>query len=487
MLAIAVLLAGLALVADAAQPARSAADPRGHTFYVSPSGDNRASGTSPATAWRTLGRVNRAALAPGSRILLRGGGTLTGRLTFGSSDRGTPANPTSVDSYGGGRATIRAPGTGVLVHDTAGIRLADLRIVGAGSGAAAGSGIAAVNDLPGDVKLPFLEVERVEVSGFAGYGVLISGRNGESGFQHVRIARVLAHDNLLGGIVVEGEVDPTAAAYAHRDVRIEACRAYGNPGVASEPQHTGDGIVLSDVERGAIEGSVAHDNGRSASGERGGPVGIWAWDADHVVIERNVSYRNRVNGPNDGGGFDLDGGVSNSVMQHNRSHDNDGAGYLAVQFEHAPPNTSNVIRHNTSRDDARENAPGAIYLTAGVEDLDVYGNRVSVSPRPGGTVAAVAVAQLEIPGTSPVTTDVRIHDNRFRGSGGDPAVFVSGDHPGLFFDDNQYISKGAPLRISWQGDVYRSVAAWRAATGQESPGGPAGAGGPAWDSGSLWA
>jgi hypothetical protein len=467
-LAIVALIAALVLDIGVTH-ARSSAHPRERTFYVSPSGHDGAAGTSPSTAWRTLARVNRVPLAPGSRILLRGSGTFDGTLRLNSPDRGTPRNPISIGSYGRGRATIRAPKTAVLIHDTAGVRVAGLRLVAAGPRSASKSGIAAVNDLNGDVKLPFIRIDRVEASDFGDYGVVISGRNGRSGFKHVRISRVVAHDNLLGGIAVIGHFDPSAEGHAHRYVQVRASRAYDNPGVPTMPQHTGDGIMLSNTDHGLIARSTAHDNGRRASGEEGGPIGIWAWDADHVVIRHNSSYRNHVSGRVDGGGFDLDGGVSNSVMEHNRSHGNDGPGFLAVQFAHAPPNTDNVIRGNTSRDDARENGPGAIYVTAGVEDLDVYGNTVSISARRTGPVAAVAVSALPVAGVLPVTSDVRIHDNRFRASGGAAVVDVSGDHPGLVFEDNTYSSLGAPLRILWNGAVYDGVGAWSAATGQETP------------------
>lgn len=45
------------------------------------------------------------------------------------------------------------------------------------------------------------------------------------------------------------------------------------------------------------------------------------------------------------GGFDLDRGVTNSVMQYNCSYDNDGAGYLIYQYEGARPLGNNVTCH----------------------------------------------------------------------------------------------------------------------------------------------
>ena len=45
------------------------------TLHVdSAGGDDAADGASPATAWRTLDRVNKATLAPGDRVLFKRGG-----------------------------------------------------------------------------------------------------------------------------------------------------------------------------------------------------------------------------------------------------------------------------------------------------------------------------------------------------------------------------------------------------------------------------
>ena len=44
----------------------------------------------------------------------------------------------------------------------------------------------------------------------------------------------------------------------------------------------------------------------------------------------------------DGVGFDFDGGVTNSVMQYNYSHDNDAAGFLRAQYAFAPQPMKNI-------------------------------------------------------------------------------------------------------------------------------------------------
>ena len=52
--------------------------------------------------------------------------------------------------------------------------------------------------------------------------------------------------------------------------------------------------------------------------------------------------------------------MTNSVMQYNYSHDNDGAGYGLYQGSTSAPWSNNVVRYNISQNDGRKNGYGAI-------------------------------------------------------------------------------------------------------------------------------
>ncbi|WP_230771137.1 hypothetical protein [Sphingomonas sp. Leaf4] len=75
-------------------------------YYVSPTGDDQASGITPATAWKTLRRVQLAGtgfgpLYPGDRILLERGGTFYGPLDIpGSRPEGSAKVHVSAYGYG---------------------------------------------------------------------------------------------------------------------------------------------------------------------------------------------------------------------------------------------------------------------------------------------------------------------------------------------------------------------------------------------------
>jgi hypothetical protein len=73
----------------------------GTAYYVdADSGDDSASGTSPAQAWRSLAKASRVKLEPGAQLLFERGGSWTGRLTL--ADEGTAAEPITISAYGSG-------------------------------------------------------------------------------------------------------------------------------------------------------------------------------------------------------------------------------------------------------------------------------------------------------------------------------------------------------------------------------------------------
>jgi hypothetical protein len=75
------------------------------TYYVNSSGSDTAAGTSQSNAWRTVGRVNSAALQPGDTVLFAGGATFAD-TTLMPSRSGSSSAPITFGSYGSGRATI---------------------------------------------------------------------------------------------------------------------------------------------------------------------------------------------------------------------------------------------------------------------------------------------------------------------------------------------------------------------------------------------
>ena len=442
-------------------PARASAT----DFYLSALGSDANAGTSATAAWRTLAPVNERVLQPGDRVLLRGGDVFDGTLTLDADDAGSPQAPVVVASYGAGRATIRGgPDSGISVYNTAGVSISNIAVAGSGGPS---SGIVFYMDLPGNALLSWIRIDSVEVYGFGRDGIEIGSWNGGSGFSNVRITGASVHDNARTGILTYAQ-----QANAHRSLYVGYSRAYDNTGIAAATNNTGSGIVLGGVDGGTVERSVAHDNGRLCTATAG-PVGIWAYDSRRIVIQQNESYNNRTGGPADGGGFDLDQNVSESVLQYNYSHGNDGAGYLLA---HAPVNDNhhdNVVRYNISENDGRRNSYAAIEVWGRTIRTDVYNNTVFLSPPASGTPRAVRVGNASV--ADRIVSSLHFRNNIFFTAGGTPVMDVSATQaaaPDLRFEGNTYYASGLAVSLRWGATTYTSLAAWRA-TGQEMAGGVA--------------
>ncbi|HEV2087838.1 MAG TPA: right-handed parallel beta-helix repeat-containing protein, partial [Cryptosporangiaceae bacterium] len=342
-----------AAVAVMALPAAPAVADGPVPYYVSAQGNDEAAGTEPAAAWRTLGRASAATLGPGDQVLLEGGVTHTGTLALDPGDAGTAAAPIVVTGYGSGRPRIDAgDGTAISISDIGGVTVHALDVVGSGRTTNRGSGISAYSWRT-PATLEGLTVTDVTARGFGGWGVIIGSDRDAGGYAGVRIDRVDASANGEGGILTWA-----AQPRTHRDVRITRSRAFSNPGVPGLRKNSGNGIVIGSAAGGLIEECVAAYNGGLNTYVEGG-AGIWTYDSDAVVIQRNESHHNRTGGPTDGDGFDLDQNTTNAVVQHNYSHDNDGAGFLLAHGPSGGAHRGNVVRFNISENDGRRNGYGA--------------------------------------------------------------------------------------------------------------------------------
>jgi hypothetical protein len=431
-------------------------------YYVSPSGNDSWAGTSTSQPWKTVARVNKASYNAGDQILFQGGNSFSGTLYFTSNSYGSAGNPIGVSSYGGGVATILpGAGTGLFAYNTAGFTIWNINFVGSGAGSNTNSGIEFYTDLSGGVKLDAIIISNVTVTGFGQAGVTIASWNGATGFQNVILWYVVAHDNGDEGIQTWGQISPTGAWYAHQNIYIGYCQAYNNQGHAGTSYPSGSGIFVTAASGVTIEYSLAYNNG-ALNTNNGGPVGIWARYSNAVTIQHNESHHNYTNSATDGDGFDFDGGVTNSVMQYNYSHDNDGAGLLACEYSGAPPNQNNVMRYNISQNDGRKNQYASIMVWNGGEtlsDLEVYNNTVYLSS------AAAPPAGVMV--LNP-TTNVHFRNNIFATNGSVYFMYATPIQSGLLFQGNDYWAYSSNPVFLWGNGYYTSLAQFQSATGQET-------------------
>lgn len=440
----------------------------GTSYYVSPSGDDLNTGTSPREAWQTVDRANDLTFTPGDSIFFEGGETFTGSLYFDSSDRGTSNNPIAVGSYGIGRAEIHSgSNAGLYAYNTASLRVRDLVFIGSGGDDPDGAdGISFVMDDENGHRLEHIRIERVDVSGYRGSGISIrAGHPSGSGFKDVRITDSVIHDNGDKGISSSGYWPSDPDNRSHRDIYIGYCRVHDNPGIVTKDTHTGNGIVISAVDGAIIEYCEAFNNGALNSGSEGGPFGIWVWEASNVIIQFCESHNNKTNNGKDGGGFDLDGGSVQCTVQYNYSHDNAGAGYGLFQFFGASAHRDNIVRYNISENDGLVGY-GAIHFWStisdgGIRNTTVYNNTLYVSSDTGGAGIHDSFSGLSF------VSNTKVYNNIIVTEPGKKAVRIPRPGGGWFFRGNCYWTYGGPVEIEWNGDVHAGLSNWRLATGQE--------------------
>ncbi len=434
-------------------------------YYVRPSGDDGNAGTSDAQAWKTLQRIKTVPLEPGDRILLEGGAAFEGGLSL--TRGGTREKPVTVTSFGEGRATLKAgKGKGISIYNCAGFVISKLKLEGDGRETNTECGISAYNDLAGDVKLEHLQIEDVEVSGFGKTGISIGAHSGKSGFRGVRITRCAAHDNGESGISAWGYCPPEFVGWSHEDIYVGHCKAYNNAGIAAKKDnHSGSGIVIGGVDGALIEHCEAYNNGWLCNYNGGGPVGIWVWDATRAVIQHCESHHNHTGkGSLDGGGFDLDGGVTHSIIQYCYSHDNDGAGYLLAQYKGARPFFKNVIRYNISQNDGRQHGYGGIHVWSHepreLKDTDFHNNTIFMPRAETGDPAAIKIQNG--------CDGVRLFNNILVVTGSVPMVSMPAlDKRAVTFLGNIYFAAEGAFSAQWGKQSFASLAEWRKASGME--------------------
>jgi PA14 domain/Right handed beta helix region len=459
-------------------------------FYISPSGNDENDGRTPGTPWQTILKEDVGTFEPGDHILFEGGQTFNGIIYIAGNSQGTTANPIVISSYGIGNATIE-PGTsvGLLAYDTAGIEVSNLKFVGASGNSK--DGIQFYSDLPGNVTLNHIRISNVEISGFGSTGISIFGMNGTSGYNDIRITNVSSHDNVMAGMWMGGYLAPTFAGYSDSNVYIGNCEFYNNSGTTNFVTDSGFGIFLDSVNGAVIEKNVVYNNGQNTI-SLAGPMGIMAMESNNIVVQNNEVHHMHTSG-SDGGGIDFDAGVTNSVMQYNYIHDNDGSGInlaqsspVRVQF------SNNTVRYNISQNDGRKSISwGGIMMAGPTQTSQIYNNTIFGIVNSLGIYSAL--------GISGQTTNIDIRNNVFMtagGTGGMQQISVAGGQVNMAVQGNAYWGSGLPLNLTWNNTTSTTLAAFRQVSGQETLKGlPTGVGtnpqltapgtGPAFDNPSL--
>ena len=302
---------------------------------------------------RTIDRLNELIAQKPGNIFFEGSQIFDGTLRLTNiKDEGE--DTIRITSSGTGRALINGgDGEAVRIENCSSIRISNIDTKGDGRKTGnRTNGISVVNSRD-------CIVEMVTAYGFQKSGLeLLDCRN-------IKVDNVTANDNGFCGIHVMGTARNTSG-----NIVITNCKAVNNAGDPTKlDNHSGNGILVGVSDSVLIDHCTATDNGWDMPRLGNGPVGIWAWESDNVIIQYCISYRNKTSKEaKDGGGFDFDGGVTNSIIQYCVSYENEGAGYGLFQFPGASDWSNNIIRYCISYNDATTtDGAGSIFVWNGSE------------------------------------------------------------------------------------------------------------------------
>ena len=346
------------------------------TFYVdSEGGNDQSAGTSEKEAWRTLGRIKEHNLfVPGDRILLKCGSVFRGeQLAF--QGMGSAEQPIEISSYGEGELP-RLEGNGevenvISLYNQQYIHINRLEITnldqkynqnfelnGSNNQEKALRAInVSIRDFgtASDIRIEDCYIHDIN-------GNIKSKWNGGIFFDvkaNIQNGTLTGVPSKYDQILILGCTFERVDRSGIKLISSQWCNQWekNDPGVPVNwypstnvvvrdnymEKIGGDGITVRDTDGALIEHNLVRDCRYQNTGYN---VGIWPFEAANTVLQYNEAYE--THGTTDGQGLDCDHASSNSVMQYNYSHNNEG-GFMLIMGGY--PHTGATVRYNISQND----------------------------------------------------------------------------------------------------------------------------------------
>ncbi|HKT75126.1 MAG TPA: right-handed parallel beta-helix repeat-containing protein [Sphingobium sp.] len=379
---------------------------RAETYYVDAArGDDRAAGTAPAQAWRSLSRASAFPLRPGDRLLLVAGSVWKEPLTISRSGRS------------GAPISIAATGIGTRPRiDAGGVSPYALGVLNAAYVTV--QGLELTNDAPAPAQRT---------------GLLISAED-RGVTRGIRASDLYIHDvrgsnerKDNGGIVFRAAGQRLATRFHDLAIERNIIWRVDRSGIAGisdrvtqlnwfPSEHVvirdnyvedvgGDGIVPRGTDGALIEHNIVRHAGARAPGYN---AGIWQWSTDNSLIQLNEAAYTRTR--YDGQGFDSDFNSRRTTFLYNYSHDNAG-GFLLICSPRRDDkdnlgNRGTLARFNVSRNDGSR----IFQLSGNVSDARIEQNVIHV----GKAIDVQMVVATQWEGWA---HDVRFSGNVFKVAG----------------------------------------------------------------------
>lgn len=361
------------------------------TYHLDPgSGSDSADGLTPATAWQSLAKANSISYQPGDSLLLKSGGTWTGRLQPQGS--GTVGARIVIDRYGDGPKPVihggGIAGGAVTLRNAEYWTIRNLEVTNNGTTEPKKMGINVRNDCVGT--LSGIEVRDCDIHDVTGvmdnyidgkesggivFQVTASNLSVPSKWDNIviegnTIRNVIREGILMQSLWINKPQDPNSSWTGAGDylpsenVRI-ASNTLENIG--------GDGIIPWCVKNGIIEFNLVRRSNNNSLGQ--GHAALWPYFCEDLIMQFNEVCETKT--AYDGMAFDFDNSDQRCIYQYNYSHDNEG-GFLNMCCD--GNGNGNIARFNISQNDGC--IPGGrVFLVHGHGNhgYQVYNNTIFVS------------------------------------------------------------------------------------------------------------
>jgi cellulose synthase/poly-beta-1,6-N-acetylglucosamine synthase-like glycosyltransferase len=428
-------------------------------YYLSNNGDDNNTGTSLNAPWKTIDRLLEQNISNGDKIYLR------------ANDLFETYNPISITNKN--NITIRSFGKGsavLLINNSNGIELENSKNITLDCIDLRAN--ITNNNLYNGIKLNNTEkislwnisIHNSQICGFSKFGIVGINEKDPFGFSNLLIDKCNVHDNVYGGIYLgSSRMEEYCRSkyyyimnkklkeikYSHKKINITDCNVYNNTGIQGHWTHSGSGIFIEDCDELLIQGCKAWNNGTLCDSIVGGATGIWVANTNNALMRYNESFNNKTNGKLDGGGFDLDGGVTNSTISYSKSYLNDGAGIMLYNYRGAPFNFgNNLVEFNICYENGIKNFYSDIQC-GGYSQNSIIRNNII----------------LKSTNTSPLLTindenrNLSFIQNRFINKSKGLLFRNDGKHENLIFENN-LISSDNEVKIEWNNKLFDSLNEW---------------------------
>jgi hypothetical protein len=467
------------------------------TYYVDCAGNDANNGTSTSTPWRTMARASQQTYGAGDSILFKRGCTFSG-TGFKPVGNGSVASPVTIADYGSGNLpTLDGVGTNepaLLLLNSQNYVVRNLDLTQHGQ---TPQQIEVEHGKDFDQNSDEYMRAIVHILGLGAPGVINCGE--ACTVRNITLDSLVVHDGSWNGIYVSGgyyQLDTNTFGYVDNVVvtNVES-RNNHKSGVDMTSTYTktiiygttnvkvlnsylhdngADGVVFGPVDHGLIDGVHCPFNGLL----RNARLGCWSWDSHDVVIQFSESDHNKsplnTSQARDAGGFDMDLGTEDGVVQYSWSHDNEGEGFLLmtwpIGYGYARGETHNAhMRYNIGERDAKKFGTSVFHFGFTNPAL-VYNNTIyyesartaasTMYQAEGGAIGFSKWGKSGVPSSY-------IYNNIFVANGnvtpGSENNLVR-DESGCTctFDRNLYYRVEGGVRFKWGGTVYTTLAAWQA-------------------------